>query len=611
MKLVTAGPPFSSVLLFLACLVPAAPQPVQQLPGLNVRALAIDPDKPSTIYAGTSERALLRSTDDGATWTPVAGLPARAVRAVAIRSGVLVVFTDVGTVWSSDSGATWIDGKPPSLPVSYHFTEEMSDLATRYSPQVLTGGAVVNGYAVDPFDNQIVYAATDRGVFKTNTGVLRTAAREWQSVSTGLPGSRVYALAFDYTRAGVIAALTSRGLFVTSDSAAHWGQVSSTRPPAEVWSLAIQPMRPGVVFAGTDHGVFKSADGGEHWEVLPHVPAVPAVLALSIDPLQPERIYAGTLGSGVFKSVDGGSTWRVAGSGIAGQIVGALVLDPLDTGIVYAGTGLEFGHTQGVLKSTDGGESWVPAGKGLSTTFGIWAMAIADTRPKVLYAATGDLFRSVDGGARWTNFSHTEKRILTYTSYRDRLKSDVHSLAIDPGNPAVQYAGGRDEIYKSADGGATWIPAKLGTDNFDVFSLAIDPTRSGTLYAVTSAVVIRPPGGTVFKSIDGGTTWAASGQGLPPARFLSIAVDGADARVIYAGSLGAGLFKSSDQGKSWSAHPALKGLTVYALAVSRTGEVYAGTGSGIFKSRDRGATWVAVNTGLAAGSVAPDSRKQP
>jgi photosystem II stability/assembly factor-like uncharacterized protein len=584
------------MLLFSACQVPASTQEVSQLPRLNVRALAIDPLKTSTIYAGTLERGLLRSTDGGGTWSTVGGLGARSVSAIALRSGALVVATDVGTFWSSDGGATWTAGtdRPSTSGESgLIFAPELG----RYQQKVLPGGAVVNSFAADPFNPGAVYAATDRGVFK-KTG------RDWKDVSTGMPGSRVYALAPDPSKSGVIYALTSRGLFATPDEGANWSAVSSSRPPVQPESLAVDPAAPTVFFAGTERGVFKSTDSGQHWDAVSPSLAVPAVLALAVDPANHGTLYAGTLGSGVFKSNDGGSSWRPAN--MAGELVGALAVDPVNSGTVYAGTGAraELESLQGVFKSTNGGASWLPVNNGLSElVFGISALAVAGTHPPTIYACSFDLFRSVNGGARWTNVSHTEKRILTYTWYQNRLASLVHSVAIDPANPTLQYAGGRDEIHKSIDGGVTWNAGKLGTERFDVLSLAIDPSHPATVYAVTSAVVILPPGGTVFKSSDGGTTWAASGKGLAVARFNSVAVDGADTRVVYAGSMGAGLFKSSDAGASWVVTPALEGQNVFTLATTREGEVYAGTSNGIFKSQDRGETWTAVNNGLFAGNA--------
>jgi len=73
--------------------------------------------------------------------------------------------------------------------------------------------------------------------------------------------------------------------------------------------------------------------------------------------------------------------------------------------------------------------------------------------------------------------------------------TSVHALALDSQTPTTLYAG-TGGVFKSTDGGTSWSPANTGLPNTSIFTLAIDPTTSTTLYAGMRS--------GVFKSVDGG-----------------------------------------------------------------------------------------------------------
>jgi hypothetical protein len=154
-------------------------------------------------------------------------------------------------------------------------------------------------------------------------------------------------------------------------------------------------------------------------------------------------------------------------------------------------------------------------------------------------------------------------------------------------------------------------PARAGTnlwtshgpDGGPVLALAIDPRTPSTLDAGTQ-------GAGVFKSTDGGVTWSAANSGLPANAIVqALAIDPSTPTTLYAGTgwndVG-GVFKSTDGGGTWSAADTGPSAAVYSLAIdpSTPRTLYAGTfGGGVFKSTDSGITWSAANTGLIAASV--------
>jgi len=177
----------------------------------------------------------------------------------------------------------------------------------------------------------------------------------------------------------------------------------------------------------------------------------------------------------------------------------------------------------------------------------------------------------------------------------------IGALAIDPANPATLYAGtSGGGVFKSSNGGESWAAINAGLTNTFVYSLAVDPSAPATLYAGTFS--------GVFKSTDGGGTWTFI-FGHNNASVVALAIDRSAPSNIYAGSAPyewppGGIFKSTDGGENWT-DGGLSGRLVFALAIdpSAPATLYAGTDEGVFKSINRGGSWTAINAGLTNPSV--------
>jgi photosystem II stability/assembly factor-like uncharacterized protein len=276
-----------------------------------------------------------------------------------------------------------------------------------------------------------------------------------------------------------------------------------------------------------------------------------------------------------------------------------LAVDSREPQTVYA-TGSTSPMEDGTAawKTTDGGQTWRRLDVGGATGHkepGLVAIDPADSR--TLYMTSGGyVLRSKDAGARWA-------RLGAIADRRGALR--VFAFIIDPLSSGVLYAGlGTQQslpaggLFKSVDGGSTWVALPVPSDR-TVYHLLAVPEARGGVYAATSQGILR--------SIDGGSTWAEIGPEGVKARFMTMAVSPRDAQTLYAGTAGEGVFKTTDGGATWSA--SRKGLSypgVYAIAVDpitpRT--VWAGTsGGGVFRSTDAGATWHEQNDGLATTFV--------
>lgn len=237
----------------------------------------------------------------------------------------------------------------------------------------------------------------------------------------------------------------------------------------------------------------------------------------------------------------------------------------------------------GVLKSTDGGATFAWANTGLQS-LAITGMAMDPTDPDIVVVGTfgNGIYRTVNGGRSWTVSSDATGAILF--------------IAVDPLNPQIWYAGymGQSVLKKSVDAGKTWANSNIGMPSTSVWSIVPDPNNSGVVYAATG-------GAGAFKSTNGGLSW--SPMSIQPVVW-SLALDPTDSRIIYAGVNGGGVFKSLDAGATFSRVGSPKVGVVLSVIVDPTDseQLYAATASGgVEFSSDGGAKWkkTSIREGIA------------
>ena len=247
------------------------------------------------------------------------------------------------------------------------------------------------------------------------------------------------------------------------------------------------------------------------------------VLAVEGAPVDPQRFYFGAVNGGVWRTDDAGRTWAPIFDSAPVGSIGAIAVAPSAPSTLYVGAGeadmrSDIAQGVGMFKSTDGGANW--SAIGLSDTQAIGKILVDPRDPNVLLvAALGHpygpnvergVFRSADGGKTWTK-----------TLFRDANTGAI-DMAFQPGHPDVVYA-------------ALWQTRR---PPWNVY-----PPSNG-------------PGGGLYKSVDGGKTWAAiGGRGLPasPGR-IGIAVTPARPDRLFAlvDAEDGGLFRSDDAGATWT-----------------------------------------------------------
>ena len=203
-------------------------------------------------------------------------------------------------------------------------------------------------------------------------GIVRRADgdEQWQDISKGLPdNAQVRALAIRPDDPSVVFAGTDKGVFRSRDRGETWEALNDAGHNHEVWSLVIHPENPDVILAGYDPcSVSRSQDGGDTWTMMdtsqvvyPHIttympPTGKRVIGMSFDPSNTQDIYAAIEVGGLLASRDGGETWV---SIIDGPYLKNNTLDLHKVQVSAAAPGTVHIATQtAMFRSRDKGERW-------------------------------------------------------------------------------------------------------------------------------------------------------------------------------------------------------------------------------------------------------------
>ena len=265
--------------------------------------------------------------------------------------------------------------------------ECVADLISWHATNTIpTIGDQIYSLAVSPTAPQILYAGSNKGVYKSVTG-----GSSWSA--SGLQQWLVLALAISPSNPQLIYAGTwGSGLYISTDGGVSWNPAGD--PNFLVITLTIDKSNPQVIYAGTmDMGVFKSINGGTTWSLVR--PGSSFTFFVTIDPADSQHLYVGDW-SGVVESVDGGRNWNPVAGGSIGTAF-QLMIDPTDTRVVYAAS-----LKGGVFKTIDGGARWSSINNGLPG-LATNDLAIDPSNPQLLYLPTPKgAFRSVNGGNNWS-----------------------------------------------------------------------------------------------------------------------------------------------------------------------------------------------------------------
>jgi photosystem II stability/assembly factor-like uncharacterized protein len=387
-------------------------------------------------------------------------------------------------------------------------------------------------------------------------------------------------------------------------------------------------------------GVNRSADGGLTWE-----PANQGILGrrgdsgdgipvfcLTIDPNDPQIIWAGLQDLGkLYRSTDGGLTWEERSQGFQeaqGLSFRGISIEPGNSAVVYAAAeisswtwagkevrGIPFDLTKGVVyKSTDAGQHWQAIWRGdnlaryvwidpsnVNTLFistGIFDREAANSDPQswrqtgVLVPGGVGIFKSTDGGQTWVQVNQGLKNLY------------IGSLFMHPHNPSILLTGAGNNSYRQGGG------VYLTTDGGEHWQLVQDSQGEAITsveFSLSNPQIAYAGGRAVFyRSEDGGQTWKLVARkngrwgplGIDAGFPIDFQVDPRAPLRIFANNYGGGNFLSEDGGETWiSASTGYTGADIRDISIhpDNPAIVYATGRSGPFVSYDGGAHWQGIN----------------
>lgn len=335
---------------------------------------------------------------------------------------------------------------------------------------------------------------------------------------------------------------TNKGLLIFEQHKGKWELTCDVHQAIPVSYAAIDP-RNGTLWACLDHGhwgckLHRSKDGGSTWQEV-SAPAYPegaerkpgdsatvtyiwTIVPGGAD--QPQRLYVGVEPGGLFISDDGGDSFELVeslwnhpsrekwwfGGGRDYPGLCSIAVDPRNSQHVIVGISVG-----GVFESWDGGETWEGRNKGLLAK----------------YLPNPD-----------SEFGH-----------------DPHFMMMSPSNPDILWQQNHCGIFRSVDGGANWtevsqpdVPAYFG------FAIAVDENDADTVWVVPAVSdeyrVAVDRALCVSRTTDGGKTWTALRNGLPQATCYDLvyrhALDLRGDRLAFGTTTG-NLYISDDRGDHW------------------------------------------------------------
>jgi photosystem II stability/assembly factor-like uncharacterized protein len=527
----------------------------------DIFAIDIDPRDPNHVIMSACS-GIYESRNGGDSWRKVQGIPSQSRRTRAILqhpsiSGLVFAGTTEG-FWRSERG-----GDADSWMVTTSRQLEINSIAVHPSrPQTVYIGTNNYGVMVS-YDGGKSFAPTNGGYSGRFANVI-VADRETPS--------RIFAATINTTTGGGF-------LFVSTDNGVTWRPSMRSMPTRLItYSILQDSQDANIIYLGTNLGVYRSLDRGASWAPVwtagkpvpgkkraaarrAPAPAKPidtirrAQLALNAagydvgvadgragkQTLAVIRKFQAARGlpvTGKFDDatlsalgVSKGSGNDLAATVILSDAVNALVqTTDVDSQrpMFLAATNL------GLFKSLDPTKGWLKLSYGAGLDQRTTCISADPQRPETIWAGTAasGVLVSHDGGKSWQRVTGVP------------ADAPINTIARNPQRPNHIYVGTKQAFYMSRDDGANWNRRGGNLPFGDFTSILINP-RNGDEIFVGNAYQTGEIGGGVYRTINGGTTWAridSKEHRLPSQRIWALAFDPRDQNTLFVGSHSAGVY---------------------------------------------------------------------
>ncbi len=544
--------------------------------GIAFGSIAIDPNHPDTMYAGTGEAVssaggglggtpiylgagLFKSTDAGTTWNLIG------LRNVGTFSKVFVhpknsnfivaggcykgqgfyKSTDAGTNWTKtfDKNVTDVTIDPNDenrifIGVTGEGVYYSSDAGDTWELRSTGFDAGIGRVSVQlaPSNPEILYTLMDiseiAAIYKsTNSGISWT--RVYQGQTTFFNGQGWYDnyICVHPTNENIVLA-GGINIWRTTNGGTNWVNVSGGNAHVDQHHAAFNPLNPNIVYAGNDGGMYRSTNAGQSWGEINNNLQVTQFYAMAIDYSRENRNFGGTQDNGTVGNLNP-DNW----GGILGGDGFRPIVDYDNPNIFYGES--QYGNLQKVNLSP---WSWKSIMSGIpGDDEGPWntPFVMDPQNSYVLYHGRHAMYASYNNGDSWYAIS-------------GRKSNPYCAIAVSHVNAYVIWAGTQvGELFVCRDaaekGDESWEEVSSnGLVNRYLTDIETSYENAGTAYVTFSGY----GAGHVFKTTDFGKSWENIGKSLPDAPCNAIAIHPENENILFVAT-DVGVFATYDGGNSW------------------------------------------------------------
>jgi len=524
-------------------------------------SIAIDPVNTNVIYCGTGEatyftysyygNGLIKSTNAGLNWTNYrTGLPANTFFSrLVIKPGsqdvLFAAMGNSGLYKSTDAGVSWnliVSGRCDDIVFSndgsrsyivgsgtgYRISTNGGDSFVGYTSFV---PGIRSHLALSKSAQNIVYSSVYTGsavnVYKSTDYGITYSLLP--NTFTGVTQAHYdfYIHVNPYDPDNAFVGLIDLWRTVNGSDFVKITNTSAGPVHVDHHNMDFHPIDGNKIIVATDGGLYFSTNKGTNWSNINSNLNLTQFYRIASDPLNDKHIIGGTQDNGTQRTT-GALLWNVSFGGDGGEVC----FHSKNTQRILAET-----QSNGVRRSDDGGLNWVVSTSGLTGT-GAWIAPIVSHPDSsgIFYTARQQVFKSTDYGASWIPLSSGTSGV-------------IRELALSKRNSKVMYASSNNLFFKSTNGGVTFT--SQGTNQFSriITSINVHPDSSDLVLLSLSGF----GGGHVYKTKNGGVNWTDVTANLP-----DIAVN--DGLIFYPGFATAyylaatdvGVFVSDDYGNKWT-----------------------------------------------------------
>ncbi|MEM4168428.1 MAG: hypothetical protein QXW98_08285, partial [Candidatus Caldarchaeum sp.] len=342
------------------------------------------------------------------------------------------------------------------------------------------------------------------GVRKSTNGGL-----DWSGVFLLPEGNYINALLV--TEPNKVYAATDVGMFLSADGGQNWTKINNGIYTSNIFDIVVKPSDYQYLYIGGQACIYRSSDGGQNW--VEKTKGFKLSNTVGVSTSLPGAIYVLAPGT-VHKSGDLGQTWITIDNGYTYGCRYSIAVDATDHNRVFH-VGETFLDVNYVRRTTNSGQTWTNLFEAINATY--TSIAIDPTNGQIVYLAFRDPPPSVFGLQKSTNGGDTWENITP--------GGDIVSLSVDLWSHEIVFAGsgvGLPHVYKSTNGGIDWNRYDIsGTGAvFDICSNSLDDKVYARL------------GDGVYKSRDGGVTWINCG--FAGRNVSALSIDYAEPEILYA-----------------------------------------------------------------------------